>query len=476
MSLNQITSKPESNTQTTNELPTPTLKPKPDRQLRPKKQRQPFQKATITEMATEYSQTSEIQTHTQTIGTKASAILDQSILDKVQKCLNRAAHTSSTELEAKAALFLAQKLMAQYNVTQVDMMAMTKDDDKAVDGKSTKAQYGGQSVVTIGNTKDRSKRPINESFVKKLAQSMSTFFNCKHFSSQEMFSISWTFYGIAENTVAAAMGFEMAHNKILDWACSYKGGSPTFSYRIGVADGLVAMANREKKRELEGLRRKELAMVAAREHEEAQDHQRKIDRLHYFPPSVETHMTDSEPKGDSHFTEVDVIDHGVRSFGSSMIVDRIHNNQDDNGGEDVDDGKAIGEDAAVDFNWNDENHIDLTCDVDENIQKLIKREPEENTDFTSVPATTPSEIVKQEFSKMPPPPVMSEPRGSPWASEMQLSRFRATSEQVADDFLKERNIELTHSYERHVMARDSNAYRQGWKDSTKINFRQRLLE
>lgn len=91
-------------------------------------------------MATEYSQTSEIQTHTHTIGTKASAILDQSILDKVQKCLNRAAHTCSTELEAKAALFLAQKLMAQYNVTQVDMMAMTKDDDKAVDGKSTKAQ------------------------------------------------------------------------------------------------------------------------------------------------------------------------------------------------------------------------------------------------------------------------------------------------------------------------------------------------
>jgi hypothetical protein len=44
------------------------------------------------------------------------------------------------------------------------------------------------------------------------------------------------FYGITENTVAAATGFEMAHNKILGWACSYKCGSSAFSYRIGVAD------------------------------------------------------------------------------------------------------------------------------------------------------------------------------------------------------------------------------------------------
>jgi aerobic-type carbon monoxide dehydrogenase small subunit (CoxS/CutS family) len=79
-------------------------------------------------------------------------------------------------------LFLAQKLMAQCNVTQGDMIAMVKDN-KVVDSKGTKAQYRGQSVVTIENTRDCSKRPINESFVEKLAQSMSTFFNCKYFSS-----------------------------------------------------------------------------------------------------------------------------------------------------------------------------------------------------------------------------------------------------------------------------------------------------
>jgi hypothetical protein len=152
-----------------------------------------------------------------------------------------------------------------------------------------------------------------------------------------MFSITWTFYGIAENTVTAAMGFEMAHNEILNWACSYKSGSPTFSYRIGVADGLVAVANREKKRELEDLRRKEQAMVTAREHEEVQDRQRKIDRLHYFPPSVETHMTDSEPENDRYSPKADVIDYGIQNLGSPMIVDCIRNNQNDNGGEDGDD-------------------------------------------------------------------------------------------------------------------------------------------
>lgn len=60
------------------------------------------------------------------------------------------------------------------------------------------------------------------------------------------------------------MGFDLAHDKILEWACAYKGGSPTYSYRVDVADGLEAMAIREKRRELEDVKRKRLIRLRPR--------------------------------------------------------------------------------------------------------------------------------------------------------------------------------------------------------------------
>lgn len=174
--------------------------------------------------------------------------LDRGVLIKIQKCLSRARHKSTTESEAKAALFVAQKLMAQYNVSQADLVA-NRD-------YGSKAQYGGMSKVEIINVKNRTRRMIKEALVHKLAKATCMSFDCQCFSTYYETSIAWSFFGIAENTVTAAIAFEMAHNKILDWAFSYKGGSPTFSYRVGVADGLVSMANREKKIELEAARKK----------------------------------------------------------------------------------------------------------------------------------------------------------------------------------------------------------------------------
>jgi hypothetical protein len=49
---------------------------------------------------------------------------------------------------------------------------------------------------------------------------MEVFFDCKSYSTARPWSIEWTFYGIAPNTVAAAIAFEMAHNLILEWVLS----------------------------------------------------------------------------------------------------------------------------------------------------------------------------------------------------------------------------------------------------------------
>jgi hypothetical protein len=391
--------------------------PPPERGLvrKERKSRVPLQKATVTETAQERPR-------------EAKETLDRGILEKIQKCLNRAAHGSSTESEAKAALFIAHKMMTQYNVTQADLLASEPD--------KSKAQYAGRSVVSIRHT-DSSKRVTKESFVSKVASAMCTFFDCKCFSTDYGSSIRWTFYGIAENTVAAASAFEMAHNKILDWACSYKGGSPTFSYRIGVADGLVAMANREKKRELEGVRRKELDHVAAR----AKERQQQLDELHN-QPALDIDLVGAQAED--------------RFCGIDFLFDEFL---------DMDDSS----DEEADFNQNDESAIDVMRDVDD----TVIRQESHGID----PASISQSSAKKKLSAPSSAPITNEEAlPSPWASEMQLTRFRATSEQIADDFIKEKNIKLYHQRPRPVTARDTYAYRQGWRDSAKINFRQGRLE
>lgn len=108
---------------------------------------------------------------------------------------------------------------------------------------------------------------------------MTVFFNCKSYSTRRAVGIVWTFYGIAENTAAAAQAFEMIHNKILGWACAYSGASASFSYCKGVADGLWSLAHRRKTQETEKARKQEEETLAARDVAEKAQRERELERL-----------------------------------------------------------------------------------------------------------------------------------------------------------------------------------------------------
>ena len=62
---------------------------------------------------------------------------------------------------------------------------------------------------------DPSKRIVKEAFVDKVAAAMCIFFDCKCFSVDRLSSVDWTFFGIAENTIVAARGFEDPHEAVL---------------------------------------------------------------------------------------------------------------------------------------------------------------------------------------------------------------------------------------------------------------------
>lgn len=197
--------------------------------------------------------------------------VDEKILERIKKCFDRGNHTNTPETEAKAALRMGAKLMSQYNVTQAELIERTDDKEKAL--------LAGQSVVEIIATTGRSGKVRKYGFTCDLAYAMQVFFDCKCYSVARARSIEWTFYGIASNTAAAAMAFEMAHNLIQGWALEKKGISIKHSYTLGVSAGLLRTARKEKKEELRIAEKAEAETTAKRSEEEKAQCLRDIERL-----------------------------------------------------------------------------------------------------------------------------------------------------------------------------------------------------
>ncbi|KFY67333.1 hypothetical protein V497_00446 [Pseudogymnoascus sp. VKM F-4516 (FW-969)] len=106
------------------------------------------------------------------------------------------------EVEAKVAIFRASRLMGQYNVTQAEILAH--------EPLSTQRNYAGQSVVSIVRSDGNlSKSVKHQGYVDQLCWAMNEFFDCKHYSTSYTHCVELKFYGIAQNTVTAALSFEI---------------------------------------------------------------------------------------------------------------------------------------------------------------------------------------------------------------------------------------------------------------------------
>ncbi|CAI7617094.1 unnamed protein product [Penicillium pancosmium] len=342
------------------------------------KLRKPLQKATTIGNSSE----DEIQTASQ---------VDRALLEKIRKCLDRAYHINASEAEARTALLISQRLMTEHNLTRADIIAN--------DAKEPKAHHGGKSTVRIEKIAGSSRRVIREAFVERLAAAI--------YSSDFGTYVDWTFFGIASNTIAAAMAFEMVHNLILDWACHYKGGPSAFSYQIGVADGLRKMAKREKQNEFQSAPKiKTTVAQSPKCEEESGRNGKKVDELSIKP---DLSVGDGQP----HY---------------------------------------------------------LSYDVDDMFQRYLEREKAEPLDLnkpsnSSIGLDSDAELEVK----------LAAPMASNWESQMQLTRFRATSEQVAADYLAQENIKLHCGRRRNTTIRDRLSYFQGHQDSSKINVRQKSL-
>jgi hypothetical protein len=115
---------------------------------------------------------------------------------------------------------------------------------------------------------------------------MKCFFDCKFYSTTNYSALELTFYGIAENTVAAAMSFEMTYNLIAEWARPYKGVGSKNSDSLGISDKLCMMAEEEKVLKEVQAKKVERDGITAEVKKEGAERQAQLARLAPFPKTL----------------------------------------------------------------------------------------------------------------------------------------------------------------------------------------------
>lgn len=406
------------------------------------------------------------------------------IMDRIRKCLERANHPNTPELEAKAALFLSSRLMTQYNVTHADLLA------KNADGDCT--QHGGISIVKIQRTKEGA-NTNRQGWVSTLAYAMNTFFQCKSYATKMRNSIECSFYGIAENTVLAAVAFEIAYNKILDWVKDYTGVTRSFSYCSGVAKGLYDQAKAERQREREEVRRKELEKLEAqlREAQRLREEKERAIALGVsnladrYNATAETEVLDdtSSQSVQKELHTVDDVSSPADMAEHDPMWDEDAASSDDSvPGPGEDDGSDM--DCEVDFRFDAAETLNLDTDLDGEIRRFIKQENPLTPGADGLATTVSIEAHIQEIASrnVKHEAIAAEeertiPSDVTWASEMQLVQFYKSAEQIAEGVLKSQNIKFkTHKRRARTAVKDRGAYYQGKEDSKKIDVRQKLVE
>ncbi|KAJ1324503.1 DUF2786 domain-containing protein [Microdochium nivale] len=396
--------------------------------------------------------------------THATADVDNAIVLRIKKCLDRAKHPNTPEAEAKAALHLASRLMGQYNMSQAEVLAHVPLD--------AQKQYAGQSVVSITRSDGDDDKPVRQqSYVNTLGHAMCDFFDCKFYSTAEILSLDLTFYGIAENSVAAAMAFEMAYNIIAEWARAYKGVASKNSYCHGVCDQLLRDAHRAKAEEEAQAKRAELRAVADTAEQEEAHVAEQLARLE--PPIPDRASTKSESPEPRATVETDDDDDDFSDV-SPEIFDEFTEDE-------------LEEDfLQPNFEVKEENPIDFLGDLDMEIENLIKKERQQSEMPPEGPpaAAGPSNSIQNDADYVDDKTGLALPATSAantqldrgWRSHGELVLFRDTSFRIAEDFLKEKGVKLHTNKNRPTTIRDSKAYEQGEKDSSKIDVKRKRLE
>ncbi|KAL1641273.1 hypothetical protein SLS58_006175 [Diplodia intermedia] len=390
---------------------------------------------------------------------------------RIIRCLEKSKHPNTSEAEGRAALRVAQRLMADNNVVENEVLIHMPLKEQT--------KRAAHSVACVRRVVENGKQIRLAMFAGELAAAMAFFFDCKSYSTRFDTEATFTFYGISESTALAAIAFTNIHNLIVEWSRSKKGVAYVRSYCTGVAQGLHRSAEKIKAEELKLAERAEAESLAEREEAERAQRQKELDRLRPLP----------EPETGSS---------GSRSGSPAVIiVDLTANTSDSDSDESTTSGSNVGDaDHDVDMNHvihdsssssgsdsDSDGGIDIIGDIESDINTESDIESDSDSDSEGGSEYDDSGN-RGQSSAMPPPPPRRLPSPSPplgraasareetpWQSAGQLVAFRGRCLTVADEYLKEQNVKLKTGRKRAPI-KNRTAWNEGKKDSEKINIRE----
>lgn len=256
----------------------------------------------------------------------------------------------------------------------------------------------------------------------------------------------------------------------------YCGRNGKNSYCIGIANGLLRHANQEESKEEADAKKAERDAKNARIREEEAQRQAELSRLAGSPLTSAVDLPEDADEDASSTTS-------TTSWCPSWASDAIEYDATDQ--QDLIKEEAQPEEAAeahVQADFRD-NFMDLTGDDDADIYNLmstfIPRADRANFQDRSAcesAAVIPDHALEQmrRTDSAEPLDASKEDEEHKWSSHSQLILFRGTAKKIAQDYIKDSGIKI-----RNVKARDfhidQSAYRQGKRDSNKVNVRAQAI-
>ncbi|KAG6911051.1 hypothetical protein DXG01_004565 [Tephrocybe rancida] len=413
---------------------------------------------------------------------------DSNVLARIRKAMKLATHPGTGEAEAKVAMRMATRLMAQQNITQADLIA-----NETAEERSTRA---GNSRVRLTST--AGKMVKNQRWHSNATAAANEAFDVQLYteSPHQNRYLDLVFYGLADNTVAAALAFEMLYNQIEVWVAEkkgeLKGRAAANSYRMGVSGRVLQDAKRanrqaliqaeedEKKRIMEeaaaeeAARTTELARLAAGK-EDIPEPKVKVEEV----PDEEYKCIQplGEPIVDVPVTSYAYADDDSDDDGPSMDYgDPDANEPDDDLRADFEDNDDTHDDFDLDALEQKINVKDLSLDTPKRRKPTVPTLPEPALPKIALPATTvePHITTKEPIVKIKPEPADDTPS---WTSALQLRTFRDNAKTIAETYIKEQGMKLRKGPKLGRNNKiNSAAYDKGWDDGQKVDLKRRRIE
>jgi hypothetical protein len=130
--------------------------------------------------------------------------VDDVIRERIRNILQRGLHPTTPEAEAANSMRLAERMLRKYNLSRAEIVV---GDDVSVDG----------DMFDVHIRHPQTKKPsTTKQWFQDLACAIKRHFKCKCFMKiRKGKKCLFSFYGISSNAYAAALGFEVAFNRIM---------------------------------------------------------------------------------------------------------------------------------------------------------------------------------------------------------------------------------------------------------------------